>query len=63
MLPQIPKLPAIGGGSKLPAVGKSGGAHSPLPGTKLEIKPMIKSFNDFKKVHFAPLAGQRLNLK
>lgn len=60
----IPKLPGIGKSARLPSAGRSGGANPNKGGLpRLQVKPMIRSFNDFKSVHFSALPGMRIALR
>jgi hypothetical protein len=68
MQPIKVKLPGTGssGMERGPAMG-AGTAGGPLANIgKIAfptVKPMIKSWNDFKNVHFGPQQGLRINLK
>lgn len=64
------KLPGVGSGAggqeKTPTGGMPGAAGALGSIGKIQfptVKPLIKSWNDFKNVHFGPQQGLRINLK
>jgi hypothetical protein len=63
MIPKLPKLhmKVLSAGPKLPKAMGTTGMAGGLPGGA-HAGPMIKSYADFKKLHFTPMSGTKLRI-